>query len=427
MHSNKIRDLIIYAMRILFIVYLFPKLSETFILNQITGLLDRGHDVEIIAQLNPKEKKAHPDLGKYSLMERVHYLNMPQKKSMRLIRAAYLLTTNLHKNPKKILDSLNILRHGRNALSLRLLYACIFSLNNRVLQGKFDVIHCHHGPNGVIGAYLRENGFNGMLVTGFYGYDVSGYIKINGGGVYNYLFERGDVFLPISNHMKKKLIALNCDEKKIIIHHLGIDPRKFKYVDRKKSGKGNIIILTVGRLVEKKGHEHALKAIARLSHNYKNIKYIIAGDGPLRGELESMSSDLGIRDKVQFYGAVEQDEAVKLYEDAHIFILPSVTARNGDQEGTPVVLMEAQAAGLPVVSTLHSGIPEVVRDGVSGFLVPEKDVDALAEKLSYLIGNPGAWPSMGRAGLKFIEENYDVGKLNGELIKIFEEKMKDKK
>ena len=77
-------------------------------------------------------------------------------------------------------------------------------------------------------------------------------------------------------------------------------------------------------------------------------------------------------------------------------------------EGTPVVLMEAQACGLPVVSTYHSGIPEVVKDGESGFLVPEKDVDALAEKMEYLINHPELWPKMGEAGRKHIERNYNI-------------------
>jgi colanic acid/amylovoran biosynthesis glycosyltransferase len=116
-----------------------------------------------------------------------------------------------------------------------------------------------------------------------------------------------------------------------------------------------------------------------------------------------------------------QDEVRELYADSHIFILSSVTAANGDREGQGLVLQEAQAMGLPVLSTLHNGIPDGVLDGESGFLVPEKDADALAEKLTYLIENPENWPEMGLAGRKFVEERYDINKLNDRLVKIYEQ------
>ena len=168
----------------------------------------------------------------------------------------------------------------------------------------------------------------------------------------------------------------------------------------------------MGRLVEKKGHEYSIKAIAKAIINHKNIIYLIAGDGHLRNKLESLVSELGIKNHVKFLGAVEQEEALKLYQQAHIFILPSVTSSNGDQEGIPVVLMEAQSAGLPVISTYHSGIPEAVIDGKSGFLVPEKDVNALAQKMEYLIEHPEVWPEMGRCGREFVERSEErrVGK-----------------
>ncbi len=131
-----------------------------------------------------------------------------------------------------------------------------------------------------------------------------------------------------------------------------------------------------------------------------------------------MVENLHIKGYVKFLGAVEQNEVPRLYQKAHIFILPSITADNGDQEGIPVVLMEAQATGLPIISTYHTGIPEVVVDGKSGFLVPEKNVDALAEKLEYLIEHPEIWPNMGQYGRKFVEEHYDINKLNQKLVEI---------
>jgi colanic acid/amylovoran biosynthesis glycosyltransferase len=201
---------------------------------------------------------------------------------------------------------------------------------------------------------------------------------------------------------------------------MGINLEKFKFFERKKQSEETIRILTVGSLFEKKGHKYAIQAIAKIIKNYNKIEYIIAGDGSLRNELEDLVEDLHIKKYVKFLGAVEQKEVLKLYQQAHIYILPSVTASNGDQEGIPVVLMEAQATGLPIISTYHTGISEGVLDGKSGFLVPERDVDALTEKLEYLIEHPEIWPDMGQYGRKFVEEYYDINKLNQRLVEIYQ-------
>ncbi len=151
------------------------------------------------------------------------------------------------------------------------------------------------------------------------------------------------------------------------------------------------------------------------------MQYHIVGDGPLRKSIEMLIKQLSIQDKVNLLGWRTQDEIRQLYADAHIFVLSSVTASNGDKEGQGLVIQEAQASGLPVISTLHNGIPEGILDGKSGFLVPERDVDALAEKLIYLIEHPEIWPEMGRAGRAYVEANYDINKLNDRLVEIYKE------
>lgn len=408
-------------MKIAFIVSGFPALSETFILNQITGLLDMGYDVEIFADFNPKEKKVHSDVEKYQLMRRVHYFNIPHNRIKRILKAIFLIIKNFHKAPLKILKSLNVFRYGKTALSLRLLYTLI-----PFLDKKFDIIHCHFGPNGIIGVHLKEIGISGKYITSFHGYDVNSYPKIMGKNVYNVLFKNGDFFTTNTNFTKQQVVKLGCDEKKIIILPVGLRVEKFKFSIRKIQPREPIKILTVGRLVEKKGHEYAIKAIAKIVKKHKNIKYIVAGDGPLRANLENLALKLGIMNHVEFLGAVEQNEVLNLYQQAHIFILPSVTASNGDREGQALVLQEAQATGLPVVSTLHNGIPEGVLEGKSGFLVPEKDVDALAERLEYLIEHPEIWPEMGKYGRKFVEEKYDIKKLNQKLVEIYQNLIEEK-
>lgn len=405
-------------MKIAFIVAEFPALSETFILNQITGLLDLGYDVEIFAQFNPNEKRVHSDVKKYSLMGRVHYFfddMIFHNKIKRVSKTICLIITSFHRSPIKILKSLNVLKYGRNALSLVLFYSIIY-----LLDRKFDIIHCHFGPNGIIGTQLKEIGISGKVITTFHGYDMSYFISTKGTNIYKKLFLKCDLCMSISDYWKNKLIKLGCNENKIMVHKMGIDLQKFKYSERKIQPEEPIRILTLGRLIEKKGHEYAIKAVAKVITKYKNVIYIIAGDGSLRNKLESLVSELGIKNYVKFLGAVEQNEVLKLYQQAHILVLPSVTAKNGDQEGIPVVLMEAQAMGLPVLSTYHSGIPEVIVDGKSGFLVPEKDVDALAERMGYLIEHPQLWSEMGRYGRKYIEKNYNIDQLNSQLVEIYQ-------
>jgi colanic acid/amylovoran biosynthesis glycosyltransferase len=404
------------TMRIALIVGSFPTLSETFILNQITGLIDCGHEVEIFANGKQKNPKVHPDVKKYDLLSRSHYRHMPSNKVWRVVKAMWLVLGNLHRNPVAILKALNVRKYRRKALSLELLYATIQFLD----KGPYDVIHCHFGPNGNLGVLLREIGaIRGKVVTTFHGYDMSTYVRKQGNGVYNFLFEKGDLFLPISERWKERLMQLGCDERRIVVHRMGIDTAKFKFSPR-QGHKGDIELLTVARLVEKKGVEYAIRAVARALKKHPNIVYKIAGDGPLKGKLESLVEELGIKKSVKFLRWQQQQEIMELMQKGDLLLAPSVTSKEGDQEGIPVTLMEALARGLPVLSTRHSGISEVVQDGESGFLVPERDVDGLAERLEYLIEHPEIWPEMGRAGRRFVEEHYDIDKLNDRLVEIYQ-------
>ncbi|MHA2215337.1 MAG: glycosyltransferase [Candidatus Hodarchaeales archaeon] len=402
-------------MKIAFIVWNFPALSETFILNQITGLVDRGNEVDIFAGQRSNESKIHSDVIKYNLLSRTFYYRLiPENIMWRFVKGGWLFATNFHKNPLAILKSLNIFKYGREALQLRLFYWCLPFFS----QGPYDIIHCHFGPNGNVGVLLKELGIRGKLITSFHGYDLSSYLNEQGKGVYDDLFRRGDLFLPISNFWKEKLIEMGADEKKIIVHKMGVDTSKFQPSKRQKIQK-RVPILTVGRLVEKKGLEYGIKAVAKVLQNNPNLEYKIAGDGPLRNKLKKLVSELKVENEVKLLGWQDQKTIFKLMQNTDILMAPSITSSGGDMEGIPVVLMEAMASGLPVISTNHSGIPELIQDGISGFLVPDRDVDALAWKLEYLVNHPEMWKDMGRNGAKYVEKNYNIQKLNSQLVEIY--------
>lgn len=404
-------------MKIAFIVTQFPSLSQTFILNQITGLMHRGHEVDIYAVQPENTPKMHADVTKYNLLHRTYYFRkLPSGKVERNREFRMLVAKYFYRKPKSLVKAWMLSRRGKSSF-LKLLCMGFPFLDKH----PYDIIHCHFGPNGVLGVILKSIGvIEGKIITSFYGYDLSSYLSKYGSDVYSDLFLKGDLFLPLGEIMKNQLIELGCNEQNIVIHRLGINLDKFHFSPREPMRNGKVQLLTISRLVEKKGVQYSIQALERVIKRYHCIEYRIVGDGPLKSSLEGLVKKLRLENYVTFLGWKEQQEIIELLKNTDILIVPSVTGKNGDQEGTPVVIMESFAQGLPVLSTQHSGIPELVQDGVSGFLVPEKDADALAEKLEYFIEHTGTWQKMGRAGREHVEKHYDIDKLNDKLAELYQ-------
>jgi colanic acid/amylovoran biosynthesis glycosyltransferase len=414
-------------MKIAFIVNQFPALSETFILNQITGLLDRGHEVDVYAYSPRNDPGVHADVKRYNLLEHTCYMtvyaSMPRNKIYRLIKGIGRIAIDLYKKPVAVLNSLNFLKFGKSAASLEILYQITPFLD----KGPYDIIHCHFGPLGYLGIFLKSVGaVHGQIVTTFRGFDISSYIKRNGEHTYDMLFEKGSLFLCVSEQIKSILISLGCDEQKIIVHRSGvhISESHFSLCHQKIGDK--LRLLTVARLVEKKGVQYGIQSVAKLLKRHPNITYKIAGDGYLKDTLQRLIEELNVSNNVTLLGWKTQEQIRELLQEADILLAPSVTSQNSDREGIPGAIVEALAWGLPVLSTRHSGIPEVIQDGESGLLVPERDVDALAEKLEYLIEHSELWPEMGRKGRKYVEEHYDIDKLNDRLVEIYQRLLEGK-
>ena len=403
-------------MKIAFLVGSFPKLSETFILNQITGLIEMGHDVNIFARTPSGELIVHDDVEKYKLLNQTRYFDnkkyeIPKNNFLRIIKAIKILRTSTKIQKKQLIRSLNILKFGKDALRLRTFYSTAKFLGSNIEN--YDIIHCHFGPQGQLAALLKDTGvITGKLITTFHGYDITVHVEKKGMNVYEHLFKNGDMFMPISDRWREKLILLGCDEDKIVLHRMGVDTKKFFFTPRKLKECGTVPLLTVARLVEKKGVEYGIQAVAKSLRTYPNIQYKIAGDGPLLNELRQLIKKLGVEDNIKLVGWKTQEEILGMMEEANILVTPSVTSSDGDQEGIPVVLMEALAQGLLVLSTQHSGIPELISDNKFGFLVPERDVDALSEKLNHLIENHTQWAEMGKSGRQHIENEFNVSLLN---------------
>lgn len=286
-----------------------------------------------------------------------------------------------------------------------------------LIKDKPNLVHAHYGPAGYNFLRLKKL-FNFPLITSFYGYDLSmlPYKSSEWKVRYRKLFQQGDHFLVEGSYMKKCLIELGCSKEKITVQHLGIDLDQVRFAPRRSVRNRETRILVAGSFREKKGISYAVEAFGKVREKHKSLRMTIIGDstGAPREEKEKKKI-LAIVDKYRLNSYVKligyQPHLVfikELYKH-HIFISPSVHASDSDTEGgAPVSIIEASASGMPILSTNHCDIPEVVMDGESGYLVLEKNVDALTEKLEFLVSNPSIWEKMGDKGRKHIEKNYNI-------------------
>lgn len=412
-------------MRIAFILGRFPVISEPFILNQISGLVKAGHEVDIFALQGPPIEhtdKVHPDVEKYSLLDRTYYPpTRPERKWLRPFKAWTLILANLHKKSWTSLQTRDS-KYGKSAKTWLLFFRSLPFLGKE----PYDIIHCQFGPFGVIGTQLRDAGLlQGKLITTFRGFDISRYVREQGTDIYDDLFAKGDYFLANCEFFRQKAIALGCPPDRIVEHGSGIDCDGFRFQSRIPAADGIVRIATTGRLVEKKGIEYAICAIDCVLRQHTNLEYHIIGDGPLAGFFQNLVRELKIEKHVIFHGWKDRQEIIEILDACHLFVAPSVTAADGNQDAPVNTLKEAMAMGLPVISTEHGGIPELVQDGISGYLVPERDADAIAQKIIHLIENPELWPEMGARGRAKVEQKYDINTLNAELFELYQSILQD--
>ena len=406
-------------MRIAFFVSRFPKLSETFILNQVVGLLDAGQDVTVYAW-GMEEGVLPPEFERYELPRRTRYLTPPRLRILRWTRTVRLLASSGVGRGSEVARRAWTSRKGEAALSTS---GALYAAATLLSEEPYDIVHCQFGGLGLRALVLRELGAaRGRLVVSFRGADLT---REGRAEEYRDLLARGDLFLPVCEHFREELIRQGADPARVRVHRSGISLSRFAYRERVRGPGQPLRLLTISRLTEKKGVRYALEAVARLKAEGRRVSYRIVGDGELRLLLEGMIAELGLGAEVEITGALGHEGVVSALGEAHVLLAPSVTASDGDKEGIPNALKEGMAVGLPVVGTFHSGIPELVEDGISGFLVPERDPEALAERLAWLDENPESWPRLGRAGRIRVEADYDIDKLNARLSSLYRELLSD--
>ena len=404
-------------MRIAYFLNEFPALSQTFILNQITGMIDRGHEVDIYANYRFHSKECHPRVEEYRLWEKTRiFSDMPKGYLKRLGRAVWLaIDRGLWRNPGLLTRVMKNWGRAGEILNLRSIYY-VLAFSDRP---SYDIIHCQFGTLGPLALKLRTLGItDGEIVTSFRGYDITRNSERNP-RFYRKLFESGARFLPVSKSLADMLLAAGCPEDRLHILHSGIDCSLFSYSNRTREPGGVTKVLSIGRLVEKKGLVYAIEAVANARRAGRKLHYTIVGDGELRPIIENTIKEYGIDDIVTLKGWCDHDDVIQLMEQSHILVVPSITAADGDQEGIPNVAKEAMATGLPVLSTWHGGIPELVENGVTGYLVPERDVEALTERLIYFCDEADEWSGMGERARAKIEAEFDRERINDGLEALY--------
>lgn len=354
---------------------LFFAKSETFIYNYISNL-KRVHPICLAGEFVNLDQFPFPK-------EDIYYININIKK--------YTIRWFLNKR----------LGFGRDLKAEKI-----------IKKRKVQLIHAHFGSNGVYSLKLKKR-FRIPLVTTFYGYDISKLAKTKEWITrYKDLFQKGDLFLVEGEYMKAKLIELGCPKEKIQVQRIAIPVNKIPFlVKNPKKSNERVILIFSGRFVEKKGLIYALQAIEKVREKFKNFEFRIIGDGPLKREIEEFIKDHSMENYVKLLGFLTYEDYLKEMEKADIFVHPSVTASDGDSEGgAPTTILEAQAMGMPVVSTNHADIPNVTLPGTSALLSDERDCEMLIQNISFLLQNQDIWEKMGRAGRNFVEAHHDIKK-----------------
>jgi colanic acid/amylovoran biosynthesis glycosyltransferase len=291
------------------------------------------------------------------------------------------------------------------------------------------ILHSHFGNRGYDDISLARKLRLPHVVT-FYGHDLS-LLPRNPlwQQCFSRLFREAALFTVEGPHMKDSLAALGCPQGKIRVRRHGVDLRTFPFVARAPCDDGTIKILVAGRFVEKKGIPYALQAVAHVARENPALRLTLVGDSyddlagkRLKREILSLLEQEPLRHRSEWLGSVSVARFMEIAKEHHIFIQASMHSADGDCEGgAPVVLNQLTATGMPIIATRHCDIPEIVLDGKTGFLVEERDVLGLADRLRRVVSAPESWPRLGIMARAHAERTFELSKTIADLEDIYDE------
>ncbi len=399
-----------------YVVKKYPRLSETFILDEILGLEELGIDVAIHSLLPPSDGRFHADLSK--VRGTVTYLPSVGSES---VLAAFTALRNLGSGAAAApLDkALVFLRQVSPELRASLLIQGLH-LADIAAKNSFDHLHGHFMTLPAKTAYLAH------LFTGI-GFSVTAHAK----DIYMRDVNR-EVFTEIAEAATAVVTVCQANRRHLQSHVLRRPARvevvynsvRPSLTAMERSPRDPRLVLGVGRFVEKKGFHVLLEACRILLDRQVDFQCVLIGEGEQAEALRDQSARLGLTDRVEMLGATPRDEVLRWMRRARVLAAPCVGATDGNQDALPTVLLEALASGLPVVSTPIAGIPEIVDAGVEGLLVPEGDPGALAEALERLLKDPAVWDRMSVAGPPKAAVKFNPDKNLPQLVDLFRESVR---
>ncbi|AZJ24440.1 colanic acid biosynthesis glycosyltransferase WcaL (plasmid) [Bacillus wiedmannii bv. thuringiensis] len=285
-------------------------------------------------------------------------------------------------------------------------FSDIFSPKEYVKKNNISLLHAHHGQLGMLLLPFKTE-TNLPLVTSIRGRDATlanqpiGYLENM-----KMLFNQGERFFPVCQYLADRLIAWGCPPEKIRVLYGGVNLNQYNYQTLQKKESQNI--LSVGRLVEKKGHHILMQAFKKIKDEFPKATLTVIGRGELEEYIKSLAIQLNLGNSFRLLNHLPKDQVREQMNNADIFCAASLEASNGDIEGIPNTLKEAMALGVPVISTDHAGIPELITNNKEGVLVQENNVDALANALGFMLTNRDMWGLYTLAARKKIEEKFSL-------------------
>jgi colanic acid/amylovoran biosynthesis glycosyltransferase len=385
--------------RIVLVTDRFPTASETFIFQRFVRLLDRGWDMHVFCSESRVDERAmFPQLTERpELLERVHVRPRRRPKVVSTLLLPFVALRTLVRAPRALLRYLVRGRTATGALILRTLY-----YDRSLIELQPDVVHFTFGGYAPGRGYVAT-AIGTKLAVSFQGADISYGGLGEDPGYYDDVWRSATLIHFLSEDLRRRAIARGYvpDGRDVMILP-GIDVNVFVPQPRERATEGPIGLLGVGRLHWKKGYEYALQAVRMLRDEGVDLRYRIVGDGPEREAVVYAIHDLGLQDVVTLLGPQPASRILTEMQWADVFLHSSTS------EGFCYAAVEAQAMGLPVVTSDADGLPENVADGQTGFVVPRRDADALARALSKLVGDPELRRRMGEAGRARVLTNFDV-------------------
>jgi glycosyltransferase involved in cell wall biosynthesis len=390
---------------------MFPRFSETFILNELLELERRGASVTVYSLKRPLPGPVHPNVAR--LEARVVYL--PERPISWLCRGAWDAVRLLRRRPRVTLRILGyVFTRGTHQAWKRFFQAAVMARDLR--EHPVDRLHAHFAS-----APSRVAWFAGELTRLPFSFTAHAKDIFQHSLDQDLLCDKiraAEFVVTVSDFNRRKLLELSGGAETAVRRlYNGVDLQCFSPTP--DAGRSELV-LAVGRLVEKKGFDDLLRAWPTVRAARPAAQLVLVGEGPEHGRLAALASRLGVAGSIDWTGPEPQERVRAWLDRARVFCLPCRVAADGNRDGLPTVLIEAMAAGVACVSTTLTGIPEIVRDGWEGRLVPPGDVAALAETIVSLLRDPERCRAMGERGRIRAEELFDLRRNVGQLLAWFE-------